>query len=788
MGVIDAANKPDDAPGQAWATPGGRVGELLGTALGALSLLTFISLWTFSATDISLSASSTLPTENAIGPVGAYTADVLLQAFGLGAYFFAFLLAVASYRAWAGEPFVPKLSELSGATLIACAGSVLLYLGVRAEKAPFPYGGVVGALLGAQSSTYLGQVGTGILAVSLFMMGITLLTGGTGPRVVGRLARLRHRTGFETIRPGGQDPAEILNAEDESTSRPAKVLSSFRTVCRAKLARPRQVFATKDASLVGACASALTVSALEVGPDADAETISLGAPDAAALPHHLGPEADAEMSLAFGALDKSPWTISDKHIGEARGDGALEEVTFEDASVGLGASEGFEARFGGVIEHREPLLMNAASLPPPPPEEVDWPPVELSDVSPPRSQDISHDTLPAPSPLPSLDLLSGPAEVFSRPEPDWVEQKLRVLEAMLEAAALPTYLAVSEHGPALMFVRASPARPSLDVVGHARSLGAFFTESQGTLGIRVVVTPSEPHPLVTLEVPVPAPRGPCLRACLAQIADLTEPTRVTFGTDVHGEAASFDLATSGAVLLAGARQTGKTSALRALVTSLAFRATPEQVQLILIACDEGALSCFAGLPHLALPLVTDARRAAQALRWVLNEAEDRYTNLTSGTSDGEDTAEAFAQIVVIIDELAPLMQAVPSDIESFASRIAPIGRAVGVSLVAATHALNAQVVTGALKKHFSTRVAFRVEDRRAGRALLEEGGAELLLAAGDALFSAGSGQPAERRHCVLMTEAEAESVTAALKQTPIPEGPERTCASATSANFVSPEA
>ncbi|NLV16910.1 MAG: DNA translocase FtsK [Syntrophomonadaceae bacterium] len=214
---------------------------------------------------------------------------------------------------------------------------------------------------------------------------------------------------------------------------------------------------------------------------------------------------------------------------------------------------------------------------------------------------------------------------------------------------------------------------------------------------------------------------------------------IALGEDISGNPVVANLAEMPHLLVAGSTGSGKSVCLNSIILSLLFKASPEELRLVLIDPKMVELTMFNGIPHLMAPVITDAKKAAMVLRWMLSEMEKRYKRFSeNGVRDiyryNEINLERLPFIVIMIDELADLMMVAPVEVEDAICRLAQMARAAGIHLVVATQRPSVDVVTGIIKANIPSRIAFAVSSQTDSRTILDTGGAEKLLGRGDMLF------------------------------------------------------
>ena len=252
---------------------------------------------------------------------------------------------------------------------------------------------------------------------------------------------------------------------------------------------------------------------------------------------------------------------------------------------------------------------------------------------------------------------------------------------------------------------------------------------------------------------------------------------ITLGKSISGYPIIGDLASMPHLLIAGTTGSGKSVCINTLILSILYKHKPEDCKLILIDPKMLELSVYQGIPHLLSPVITEPKKAKSALKWTVNEMENRYRQMTEegvrNISSYNDKArkegkKVMPYIVVVVDEMADLMLSSGKEIESYIQRLAQMARAAGVHIIMATQRPSVDVITGTIKANFPTRISFQVTSKIDSRTILGEQGAELLLGKGDMLFMSSASRTI-RIHGPFVSDREIEKISTFLRSQGSPE-------------------
>ena len=436
-----------------------------------------------------------------------------------------------------------------------------------------------------------------------------------------------------------------------------------------------------------------------------------------------------------------------------------------------------------VLEKHPPPRIEPVIKRPPPSERVE------------REKQVPLFASPASGELPPLSLLDPPDAQKASFSTQSLETMSRLVEKKLLDFNIEVQVVAVNPGPVITRFEIDPA-PGIKA-SQITNLAKDLARALSVVSLRVVENiPGKS--VIGLEIPNEFREIVRLSENLSSQAyeDNNSPLALALGKDISGQPVIADLAKMPHLLIAGTTGSGKSVCINALILSLVYKSTPEQVRLIMIDPKMLELAMYEGIPHLLTPVVTDMKQAATALRWCVVEMERRYRLMaalgvrniagynrkvmdavTAGTPimdpivvPGREVLplSQLPYIVILIDELADLMMVVGKKVEELIARLAQKARASGLHLILATQRPSVDVITGLIKANIPTRIAFQVSARVDSRTVLDQMGAEQLLGHGDMLFlQSGNGAPM-RVHGAFVADHEVHKVVAALKKTGAP--------------------
>jgi len=663
---------------------------------------------------------------NWVGPIGAWFADILFFILGSFAYSLPFCCA---FLGWFLFQQTKTLLEIDYLTIgLRLIGVILLVLGTTGllslnveDIYNYTSGGMVGDVLSSSLIPYFSLVGTTLLLLCFFCTGFTLLSGLSWVAIVekiGELAILISRFIYHT---------------------PAKFKETSNLLLSFKKSEPEPAdLAHADDDIWG---GELKNSSLDLQNDE---------------PYPANTGVFQSIIDEAQPIKKNPLSISElkKKISLSRSSHKV-----------------------------EPVMTDAEPESEPEPE-------LLSENSANNEQ----------GPMPSFDLLERADKIKNPITPEELDIVSRLLEAKLADFNIEARVVGVYPGPVITRFEMDLA-PGVKV-SKITTLSKDLARSMSAISVRVVeVIPGKS--VIGLELP--NKKRDMVRLSEVISADVFQssesPLTMVLGADISGKPVVVDLAKMPHLLVAGTTGSGKSVGVNVMILSLLYKSTPEDVRMIMIDPKMLELSVYEGIPHLLSEVVTDMKEAANALRWCVGEMERRYklmsslgvrnlkgynTKVLNAIEAGEpirdplwkfeesmETVAPFLEklpaIVVVVDEFADMMMIVGKKVEELIARIAQKARAAGIHLVLATQRPSVDVITGLIKANIPTRIAFQVSSKIDSRTILDQGGAEALLGAGDMLYlPPGTGVPT-RIHGAFVDDHEVHAVVADWKKRGAPQ-------------------
>lgn len=715
--------------------------DIVFVLLAVLSLLTLIALSSYSAEDHGWSTLADDSANNSAGRFGAYAADVLFHLFGYLAFAIPLLImSKAVLLIWQSVPSHPVwLRRGFGLLLSIMALCVLAELSIwKAAQLPAGAGGVLGNVLADLLLPWFSLAGTAIILVATLAIGLMLFLEFSWLMVFDRIGRF-----------------------------------IYQTVCRAwgRIGRLRQ----RKAAVVTASTAA----------DED------GAGDALKATLHRTPvvrmkksKEEPVISSSMSPLDDDiPWDdipmLSEQPAHQLS---VTPSLTVPSGSNSV-KSHAAKPATAGVVSSVPPLI-----------------PIEplqkkVSEPSERLLREQQGSLLQQNDPLPSIALLDPPRQDqkggFSA---ERLQEMSRLLVQKLADFGVKIEVTAVAPGPVItrFEIQPAPGVKSSKISNLARDLA----RSMAMVSVRVVeVIPGKS--VMGIEVPNENRAVVTLSEVLSS-SDYDRsksPLTLALGHDIAGNPVITDLAKMPHLLVAGTTGSGKSVGVNAMLASLLFKSTPEELRLILVDPKMLELSVYEGIPHLLTPVITDMKEAASGLRWSVAEMERRYQLMAAvgvrnlagynkkvkdAIADGQPMLdptwqinqsyettpkllEPLPYIVIVIDEFADMMMMVGKKVEELIARIAQKARAAGIHMILATQRPSVDVITGLIKANVPTRIAFQVSSKIDSRTILDMGGAEQLLGHGDMLYMPPGHAIPERVHGAFVDDDEVHRLVAEWK-------------------------
>ena len=373
--------------------------------------------------------------------------------------------------------------------------------------------------------------------------------------------------------------------------------------------------------------------------------------------------------------------------------------------------------------------------------------------------------------LPGIDLLDTPPPIESRRIKEDLEGNARILEETLMDFDIEAKVVEINKGPVITRYELSPA-PGVKL-HRITSLSDNIALAMKAQSVRIVA-PMPGKGTIGFEVPNSSSSLVYLKDVLdsKEFMESKSKLKLALGKDIAGTPVIADLTSMPHLLIAGATGSGKTVCVNTIITSMLLSATPDEVKFIMIDPKRVELAIFNDLPHLLSPVVTDAKKVASTLDWIVGEMDSRYELFAkSGVRNIDLYNEKYSKepngrlpyIIIIIDELADLMMVAQTDVEGAITRLAQLSRAVGIHIIIATQRPSVDVITGVIKANFPARISFKVASKVDSRTVLDMNGADKLLGRGDMLFIEPGASKPVRAQCSLINDKEIGRITSFIK-------------------------
>ncbi len=674
-----------------------RLNELIGFLMCVSALLLFLALVSYSPLDPSWNSASVLTGSHAarnwIGVVGAFTADMMLQFFGIGAFLlviFPTMLGVRWFRSMKVQS--PLAKSLGGIWLVMFVPAMLALLpGHLRWMHVIPIEGLMGRVIGDVLIHYLNLVGAYIVCATVLAVALYLSTAFSfsaiqlwAPTRFAFVTALWNR--YKDWRQERAKKRQQRELEQRRISKP---------VVKSQLIQSRPTSSTQSS--------------------------------AAAEPRRTGIERMLEEEAPKSEMKSAPamgGVLADPLAANAAADLADPEVT-ERADSGNKAKTTMPRIAGGYKLPSSSLLQR-----------------------PDEQQQVDAD---------ELKLL---AQVLTE---KYAEFEIHgQITQINPGPVVTTFEFKPEAG--IKYSRITNLCDDLCLALKAESILIERMAGKSTVGIQV---PNRQREIIWLRENIES------QEFMGSKSKMT----IAMGKDINGRIVTADLAGMPHLLIAGSTGAGKSVAINAMIMSILYKATPDQVRLILVDPKRLELGNYEGVPHLYTPIITEPKLAANALRNAVREMErrlkllaakgvrniDQYNKLfdqggTPSLFDEASDEKPIPYIVIIIDELADLMMLDSSNVEESITRLAQMARAVGIHLVLATQRPSVDVITGLIKANFPARVSFRVATKVDSRTILDANGAEALLGKGDMLYLPSGSARVHRLHAPFVTEKEIAAV------------------------------
>ncbi len=442
-----------------------------------------------------------------------------------------------------------------------------------------------------------------------------------------------------------------------------------------------------------------------------------------------------------------------------------------------------QSLFSGLLGRLKPKVKPTTSLIKPPRESaleplrtlhIDETPSPPDKARLPKAKQTHFEFFPIPGTftLPPLELLDEVERRDTRMKKESLIANARILEKKLADFGVEGKVVEVHPGPIITLYELEPA-PGVKI-NRITNLSDDLALALKAISIRIIA-PIPGKAVIGIEIPNIEREAVHLRDVLDsnKFSESRIKLPIALGVDIMGSPVINDLTRMPHLLIAGTTGSGKSVSLNAMICSILFKASPDEVKFLMIDPKRIELSAYEGIPHLLHPVVVDPKKAAHVLKWAVEEMERRYAIISD---IGGKSIEAYNKqaekektprlpyIVIVIDELADLMLVAPRNVEESLARIAQMARAAGIHLIIATQRPSVDVITGVIKANFPTRISFQVSSKVDSRTILDQLGAEALLGAGDMLFIPPGTSKLTRIHGAFVADREIKRVVEFLEK------------------------
>ncbi|RKC36024.1 DNA translocase FtsK [Listeria monocytogenes] len=501
----------------------------------------------------------------------------------------------------------------------------------------------------------------------------------------------------------------------------------------------------------------------EVVPVPVTEEVVTEQPEVEVTPEPVEQQEPARVSLITEEPAQTKTTTRSKQVESNRQEQLLKSRIPFNVMMVKKDKQALQKEEAQEINVQQPVEVEAQEINVQQPVEV-----EAEQMNTVREAQVTTASYPTNYEFPSFSLLHPP--VSKREDDSWLQMQQEMLDETLENFNVQASVVNRTQGPAVTRFEVQPEKGVK--VSKITNLTDDIKLNLAAKDIRIEA-PIPGKSTVGIEIPNQTSRPVMLSELMNTEAfqSSTSPLTAALGLDISGTPIITDLQKMPHGLIAGATGSGKSVCINSLLVSLLYKATPDQLKLLLIDPKMVELAPYNRIPHLVSPVITDAKAATVALKWAVEEMERRY-QLFSHTgvrnmekyneyaSHPDHTGEKLPYILIVIDELADLMMVAPNDVEESISRIAQKARACGIHMIVATQRPSVDVITGLIKANIPTRVSFSVSSQIDSRTILDASGAEKLLGKGDMLFLPSGASKPVRLQGTFVSDEEIDAVVA----------------------------